>query len=151
MRPELEMIIRLVVAMTLGALVGFERWHAGKPAGLRTNILIAGGSALFTIISAYAFPGADPSRIAAGVVTGIGFLGAGSIMRREEGGIGGLTTAAGIWAVAAMGMAAGAGLYLLAVVAAVAIVFTLFILRILEDKFRPFQKETRPGEKRDIT
>lgn len=147
MRPELEMIVRLVVAMTLGAVVGFERWHAGKPAGLRTNILISGGAALFTIISVFGFPGADPSRIAAGVVTGIGFLGAGSIMRREEGGVGGITTAASIWAVAAMGVAVGVGLYLLAIAATIGIVFTLFILRIVEEKIRPFQKETRPGEK----
>lgn len=147
MNPELEMVLRLAVAMTLGAIVGFERWHAGKPAGLRTNILISGGAALFTIISVFGFDG-DPARIAAGVVTGIGFLGAGSIMRREEGGVGGITTAAGIWAVAAMGMAVGVGLYLLAIVATIAIVFTLFILRIVEEKIRPFQKETKPGEKR---
>lgn len=147
MRPELEMVLRLLLAMTLGALVGFERWHAGKPAGLRTNILISGGSALFTIISVFGF-GGDPARIAAGVVTGIGFLGAGAIIRRDEGSIGGLTTAASIWAVAAMGMAVGAGLYLIAVVATIGIVFTLFFLRIIEEKIRPFQKETRPGEKR---
>lgn len=147
MQPELEMIIRLVVAMTLGAVVGFERWHAGKPAGLRTNILIAGGSALFTVISAFGFPGGDPTRIAAGVVTGIGFLGAGTIMRRGEGVVGGMTTAASIWAVSAMGVAVGAGLYLLAVVATLGIVFTLFFLRIVEEKIKPFQKETRPGEK----
>ncbi|RJQ37847.1 MAG: MgtC/SapB family protein [Dehalococcoidia bacterium] len=146
MQPELEMVLRLVMAMTLGALVGFERWHAGKPAGLRTNILISGGAALFTIVSIFAF---DDPRMAAGVVTGIGFLGAGAIIRREEGGIGGLTTAASIWAVAAMGVAAGAGLYLISVVATVAIVFTLFFLRIVEEKVktRPSQKENRPGEK----
>ena len=145
MIPELEMIVRFVVAMTLGAIVGFERWHAGKPAGLRTNILISGGSALFTIISVYAF-GGDPARIAAGVVTGIGFLGAGSIIRQEAS-VGGVTTAASIWAVAAMGMAVGAGLYLIAIVATIAIVFTLFILRIVEAKIAPFQKESKPGEK----
>jgi len=146
MRPELEMVLRLIVAMTLGAIVGFERWHAGKPAGLRTNILISVGSALFTIISVFGFEG-DPARIAAGVVTGIGFLGAGSIMHREAGSIEGITTAASIWAVAAVGVAVGAGLYLVAVVATIAIVFTLFILRIVEEKFSPFHKESIPGEK----
>jgi putative Mg2+ transporter-C (MgtC) family protein len=140
------MVLRLLLAMTLGAVIGFERWHAGKPAGLRTNILISGGSALFTIISVFGF-GGDPARITAGVVTGIGFIGAGAIMRRGKSGIGGLTTAASIWAVAGIGMAAGVGLYLLAVVATVAIVFTLFSLRVVEEKIRPFQKEVRPGEK----
>jgi putative Mg2+ transporter-C (MgtC) family protein len=146
MKPELEMVLRFAVAMTLGAIVGFERWHAGKPAGLRTNILISGGSALFTIISIFGF-GGDPARIAAGVVTGIGFLGAGSIMHREAGSVEGVTTAASIWAVAAMGMAVGAGLYLIAIVATIAIIFTLFILRIVEAKIAPFQKESKPGEK----
>lgn len=128
MSPELEMVLRLLLAAALGAAIGLEREHAKKPAGFRTHLLVCLGSALFTLASIYGFGiGADPARVAAGVVTGIGFLGAGTILRTREGILIGLTTAASIWAVAAIGMAAGAGLYILAPVATAVI---LIILRI---------------------
>ncbi len=124
---EWEMLLRLVLAVFLGGLIGFQREWTGKVAGLRTHILICMGSALFTVLSFYAFPNADPSRIAAGLVTGIGFIGAGVILHRSEGGVVGLTTAATIWAVAGIGMASGAGEYVIAVGAALLTLLVLFI------------------------
>ena len=92
---ELEMVLRLLLAAALGAVIGYQRERAGKPAGLRTHILISVGAALFTIASIYGFSGAaDPSRIAAGIVASIGFLGAGTIIRTREAIVAGLTTAA---------------------------------------------------------
>lgn len=114
---ELEMVLRLLLATALGAIIGYQRERAGKPAGLRTHVLICLGAALFTIASLYGFgAAADPARVAAGIIAGIGFLGAGAIIRRDEGLVAGLTTAATIWAVAGIGLAAGAGLYLVSVV-----------------------------------
>ena len=125
---ELEMVLRLLMAATLGAIVGYQRERAAKPAGLRTHILICVGAALFTIASLYGFGDvADPARIAAGIVAGIGFLGAGAIIRRDEGLVAGLTTAATIWAVAAIGLAAGAGLYLVSAVATILISIVLYL------------------------
>jgi putative Mg2+ transporter-C (MgtC) family protein len=124
---ELVMVLRLLLAAALGAVIGYQRERAGKPAGLRTHVLICTGAALFTIASIYGFgTGADPGRVAAGVVAGIGFLGAGAIIRNREH-ISGLTTAATIWAVAAIGLAAGTGLYIVSAVttAVVAIVLLL--------------------------
>jgi putative Mg2+ transporter-C (MgtC) family protein len=116
--PELDMVIRLVIAAFLGAVIGYERARAKKPAGIRTHLLVCMGAALFTVISIYGFgENGDPSRVAAGVVVGIGFLGAGTILRQEKG-VAGLTTAATIWAVAAIGVAMGAGLYVVGAVAA---------------------------------
>lgn len=131
MSVELQMVIRLLVAAGLGAAVGYQREKAGKPAGLRTHTLIAVGSALFTIASIYGFGiSADASRLAAGVVAGIGFIGAGAIMHRGGGDIiSGLTTAATIWAVAAVGLAAGAGLFLIAGVTTGVILIILFLPR----------------------
>ena len=113
-----EMVIRLVIAAFLGAVIGYERARAKKPAGIRTHLMVCMGAALFTVISIWGFAGnADPSRIAAGVVVGVGFLGAGTILRQERG-VAGLTTAATIWAVAAIGVAIGTGLYVVGAVAA---------------------------------
>jgi len=113
-----EMVIRIVIAAFLGAVIGYERARAKKPAGIRTHLLVCMGAALFTAISIWGFAGnADPSRIAAGVVVGVGFLGAGTILRQERG-VAGLTTAATIWAVAAVGVAIGSGLYIVGAVAA---------------------------------
>ena len=113
-----EMVIRLVIAAFLGAVIGYERARAKKPAGIRTHLMVCMGAALFTVISIWGFAGnADPSRIAAGVVVGVGFLGAGTILRQERG-VAGLTTAATIWAVAAVGVAIGTGLYIVGAVAA---------------------------------
>ncbi len=114
MPVELEMVLRVLLAAALGAAIGYQRATAHKPAGVRTHSLIAIGAALFTVASALGFPDADPTRIASGIVTGIGFLGAGAIIRREGGLVGGLTTAASIWVVAALGLATGMGLYVIA-------------------------------------
>lgn len=127
---QLEILLRLLLAMALGAGIGYQRERAGKPAGLRTHILIALGSALFTAVSLFGFGGqVDPSRVAAGVVTGIGFLGAGVIFRgmRSDGPVVGLTTAASIWVTAAIGLAAGVGMYLVAIAIAALTVLVLMI------------------------
>ena len=113
------MILRLLLAAALGAVIGYQRERVGKPAGLRTHILICAGAALFTLVSIYGFgAGTDTSRVAAGVVAGIGFLGAGAILHRGKDAVEGLTPAATIWSVAAIGLAAGSGLYLLSAVSA---------------------------------
>jgi putative Mg2+ transporter-C (MgtC) family protein len=129
MNTLLDIILRLLLAAALGAGIGYQRERANKPAGLRTHILISLGSALFTVVSIFGFgAGVDPSRVAAGVVTGIGFIGAGVILRGVRGEhVVGLTTAASIWAVAAIGMAAGVGMYLIATIAAVIAVLVLMI------------------------
>jgi putative Mg2+ transporter-C (MgtC) family protein len=125
---ELEMALRLLLAAALGAAIGYQRERAQKAAGLRTHVLIAAGAALFTIVSTYGFGiEADPSRVAAGVVAGIGFIGAGAIIRREGGIVEGLTTAATIWAVAAIGLAAGAGLYIISVVTTAVVTIVLLL------------------------
>lgn len=121
----------LGVATILGAVIGLERELAGQPAGLRTHALVALGSALFTIVGlAFALPAgatlsSDTARIAAALVTGIGFLGAGAIVRSGRS-VAGLTTAATLWATAAVGLAAGAGFYLLA---AGSVALMLLVLR----------------------
>jgi putative Mg2+ transporter-C (MgtC) family protein len=124
----LEMILRLLLAAALGAGIGYQRERAGKAAGIRTHILVSSGAALFTLASIYGFGGAvDISRVAAGVVVGIGFIGAGVILRgQREKEVAGLTTAATIWITAAVGLAAGAGMYLVSVIAtAIAVVVLL--------------------------
>jgi putative Mg2+ transporter-C (MgtC) family protein len=114
--PDLDLGLRLLIAALLGGILGLEREQADKPAGLRTLILVCMGSALFTIASKFGFgDDADAARVAAGIVAGIGFLGAGTILR-VKGEVIGITTAATIWAVAAVGLAVGAGLYLVALV-----------------------------------
>jgi putative Mg2+ transporter-C (MgtC) family protein len=129
MNTLLDITLRLLLAAALGAGIGYQRERANKPAGLRTHILIALGSALFTVVSIFGFNGTvDPSRVAAGVVTGIGFIGAGVILRGVRGEhVVGLTTAASIWAVAAIGMAAGVGMYLIATVVTVIAVLVLMV------------------------
>ena len=128
-----ELISRLLTAALLGALLGFEREMRQKSAGLRTNILIALGSALFTLMSYELAEGfsADPSRVAAQIVTGIGFLGAGAIMRTDSG-VQGLTTAATVWVNAAVGVAAGGGEYHLAFIATAVTLAALLVLQPLE-------------------
>ena len=133
MNPEIEAVLRLLLATFLGAVIGFQRERAHKPAGLRTHILISLGSALFTIVSIMGFTGTvDPARVAAGVVTGVGFLGAGVIFRGMRGDIPivGLTTAASIWVAAAIGIAAGAGMYLIATIVAFLTLIILYIPRV---------------------
>jgi putative Mg2+ transporter-C (MgtC) family protein len=130
---QLDISFRLVVASVLGAAIGLERELHAHPAGMRTHLLVSLGSAAFTVLSIFFFetPAApngslptDPSRIAAQIVSGIGFLGAGAILKYGTS-VRGLTTAASLWATAGVGMAAGAGAWFVAVVTTVLIVFSL--------------------------
>ena len=123
---EIEIAVRLVLAAIFGLAVGYERRSTDKPAGLRTLSLVCLGSAMFTIISAFGFETADQSRVAAQIVTGVGFLGAGTILRSGVT-ISGLTTAATIWATAAIGMAVGSGLYIASVSGTVLILVILYL------------------------
>ncbi len=132
---EIEIAVRLVLAGVFGAAVGYERRSADKPAGLRTLSLVAVGSALFTIISIFGFENADQSRVAAQIVTGVGFLGAGTILR-SGGNISGLTTAATIWATAAIGMAVGSGLYIASVAGTIIILIILYVFSPARDQER---------------
>jgi uncharacterized membrane protein YhiD involved in acid resistance len=117
---------RVLVAAVVGVALGVERQFSGKDAGPRTYALVASGAALFTVLSIEAFEGADTSRVAAQIVTGIGFLGAGIIFRQGLN-VTGLTTAAGLWSIAAIGMAVGTGLWGLGIVAAVIVLAVLKI------------------------
>lgn len=118
--------LQLLMAAVLGGIIGFQREGAHKSAGLRTHILICIGAALFAQISKFGF-GPDDSRIAAGIVTGIGFLGAGTIIHPRGGVVIGLTTAASIWTTAAVGMAVGVAMYLVAIVATSLVLAILFL------------------------
>ena len=123
---EIEIAVRLLLAAIFGLAVGYERRSADKPAGLRTLSLVCLGSAIFTIISAFGFETADQSRVAAQIVTGVGFLGAGTILRSGVT-ISGLTTAATIWATAAIGLAVGSGLYIVSVSRTVLVLVILYV------------------------
>ena len=137
--PIVDMVIRLLIAAFVGGAMGYEREQAEKPAGLRTNILVCVGVSLFAIASTHGFGGlSDPARVAAGIVVGIGFIGAGTIIRREAGVVTGLTTAATIWVVAGVGLAVGCGLYILAVVTAA---ITFLTLRLPQYKLRRGKRE----------
>ncbi len=128
----LAIIARLVIAIVCSAAIGFERETAQKAAGLRTHTLVGVGSAIFSIVSIIGFDGPDQARIAAQIVTGIGFLGAGAIFRDGQF-VRGLTTAAGLWTVAAIGMAAGSGSYMLALLATIAVLAVLYGLRGIDE------------------
>jgi putative Mg2+ transporter-C (MgtC) family protein len=155
--PELhwaEVLLRVVLAGVLGGAIGAEREIREREAGLRTHMLVAVGAALFTIVSAYAWADFsfsqrngitfDPTRIAAQIVTGIGFLGAGAIIRQGLS-VRGLTTAASLWVVAAIGMASGAGYYSAAAITTIVVLISLWPLRIVA--YRMFER-IRPGELR---
>jgi putative Mg2+ transporter-C (MgtC) family protein len=137
MLPEKQIILRLILSVLLGGLIGFEREIHRRNAGLRTHILVCLGSCLIMLTSLYVFDiysnrvALDPARIAAGVITGIGFLGAGAIMREREG-VRGLTTAASLWVVAGIGLAAGCGFWRPAVYTTLLAVVVLFFLRYVE-------------------
>ena len=124
MVAETEVILRLIFAAIAGGIIGFERKTVNKPAGIRTHMLVSFGAALFASVSLTAFGDTDPSRIAAGIVTGIGFLGAGTIFRSKDH-VKGLTTAASMWAVAAIGLSIAVGLYLISVVAVILVFLIL--------------------------
>lgn len=135
MISDYEVILRLVISFILGGLVGLERQIHKKGAGLRTHILVSLGSCLIMLTSMYIFDiyksitSLDPSRIASGVITGIGFLGAGAIIREREG-IKGLTTAASLWVVAGIGLACGCGFYIASfLTTALALIVLLFLGR----------------------
>jgi putative Mg2+ transporter-C (MgtC) family protein len=133
MSHDLELLGRLLLAAVLGGAIGAERELNDQPAGLRTHMLLTIGACLFTLISAYGFDGGtDPSRIAAQIVTGIGFLGGGAIVRYGLT-VKGVTTAASIWATASVGVAIGAGSYVLGIGGAVLVVGTLFGLRRVDE------------------
>ena len=139
----LEIAGELALAAALGILVGFERWYQAKPAGIRTHALVAMGSALFTILSAQGFGAfADPSRVASQIVTGIGFIGAGIIFLRGTS-VQGLTTAAGVWVAAAIGMAVGLGFYSVAIFTAFLVVAIVFLIGLIEHRM------ARGGDSRD--
>lgn len=148
---ELQLLLRLLLSLITGALVGYEREQADKPAGMRTHGILSMGAALFTLISIYGFGAdgnpsggmagnqvVDPARVAAQIVSGIGFLGAGVILH-HRGSVRGLTSAAGLWVTAAIGMAVGAGMLLTAIVSSV-LVF-LFL------RFGPHTRE--PGSSQE--
>ena len=145
-----EILLRIGLAAVLGGAIGLERELREREAGLRTHMLVSVGAALFTLVSAYAWTDwrfsnesglvFDPTRIAAQVVTGVGFLGAGAIIRQGLS-VRGLTTAATLWVVAAIGMATGAGYYAAAAITTVLVLFSLWPLRLLayrvSERFRP--------------
>lgn len=126
-----EMILRLVLSAILGGLIGLERETSNRPAGLRTHILVSLGSALLMLVSMYGFPDGDPARLAAQVVSGIGFLGAGTILR-EGNNVRGLTTAASLWVSGGIGLAIGNGMYTIGVFTGLFVLFALISLGFLE-------------------
>jgi putative Mg2+ transporter-C (MgtC) family protein len=139
MLTDVQIIIRLVLSVFLSGLIGLERQLHRRTAGLRTHILVCLGSCLIMLTSLYVFDiykdkvPLDPARIAAGVITGIGFLGAGAIIREREG-IKGLTTAASLWVIAAIGLAVGAGFYIAGIITTILALTVLLFLRYVEGK-----------------
>jgi putative Mg2+ transporter-C (MgtC) family protein len=147
MPTDLQMISRLLLTLVLSGLIGLERQVHRRDAGLRTHILVALGSCLIMLTSLYVFDiykyqvSLDPARIAAGVVTGIGFLGAGTIIRESDG-VRGLTTAASLWVVAGIGLAAGVGFNKIAIYTTILVLIVLHFLRYAE---APLSKEGKHG------
>jgi putative Mg2+ transporter-C (MgtC) family protein len=146
---QVDLAFRLLIAAILGAAIGLEREIHEHPAGMRTHLLVALGSAIFTVLSIYGFEGVgqgnvsptvDPTRIAAQVVSGIGFLGAGAILKYGTS-IRGLTTAASLWTAAAIGMAAGAGEWVIAAVGTLIVIVSLWPLNALVERIH------RPGSR----
>lgn len=140
---NLDVVARIVTAALLGGLIGFEREYFDQPAGFRTHILVALGAALFTLVGAYGFEvfddgtvrlRADPTRVAAQVVTGIGFLGAGAIIQQGVS-VRGLTTAASLWVTAAIGTAVGLGFYFASIVTVAVTLIALIFLKPVEQRF----------------
>jgi putative Mg2+ transporter-C (MgtC) family protein len=141
---ELELALRLLVALILGAIIGLEREYHRHPAGLRTMAMVSVGSCLYTLLgTVVGNRNTDPTRIAAQVVTGVGFLGAGAILRQGVN-VHGLTTAASIWVVAAVGMTVGFGIYLLPTMCTLLVVISLVCIRPLETKLFGKEAEANP-------
>lgn len=143
---DMEMVFRLILASVLGGTIGLEREIHGRPAGFRTHLLVSLGSSLFVVSSVHFYElfgnlsgsgpvGVDPGRVAAQVVTGIGFLGAGAIIR-EKASIRGLTTAACLWVAAAIGVSSGIGLYFLSMVVTAIALISLLLLKKVENLLR---------------
>jgi len=152
MITENSVILKLTLSVLLGGLIGFERQMHRRTAGLRTNILVCLGSCLVMLVSQYIFEIyknvviVDPSRIAASIITGIGFLGAGAIIRaRDQEVVRGLTTAACLWVVAGIGMAIGCGFYSASLVTTALTLIVLFFLRYLEGMLFQKEKEDNSG------
>jgi putative Mg2+ transporter-C (MgtC) family protein len=150
-----QVIVRLTISLVLGGLIGLERQLHRRAAGLRTHILVSLGSCLIMLTSIYISdiykngPAVDPSRIAAGVITGIGFLGAGAIIReREKEAVKGLTTAASLWVVAGIGLASGCGFFIAAFYSTVLALITLFFLGFFEKNVlsKQIEKKEEGGE-----
>lgn len=137
-----ETVLRMAVALAAGVTIGLERQLTGRPAGIRTHVLVSIGAAMFTLTGAYGFadivkgPNVDPARIAAQVASGIGFVGAGAILR-DRGGVRGLTTAATVWLTAACGVAAGAGAYREVATGTVFVVVVLVLTRFVRRRLGP--------------
>ncbi|MDQ6422300.1 MgtC/SapB family protein [Paenibacillus sp. LHD-117] len=144
---QFELTIRILLALVLGGMIGFERELGGHSAGFRTHILVCMGSAVIVLLSMYGFAAfasepnvrLDPARLAAQVISGIGFIGAGTIMRNGLN-VSGLTTAASLWVSAAIGLSAGAGFYYCAVISTVLVVISLFALNKVEKLFSRTKK-----------
>ena len=142
---QVDIAVRLLISAVLGAAIGLEREVHGHPAGMRTHLLVSVGSALFTVLSIFGFPApegapVDSSRVAAQIVSGIGFLGAGAIIK-EGFSVRGLTTAASLWATAGIGMAAGAAMPIVAVVATVIIIISLWPLNLVAERVHGLVRE----------
>jgi putative Mg2+ transporter-C (MgtC) family protein len=151
---DLEMMLRVLLAFALGAVLGFEREKTGRPAGLRTHMLVCAGSTCFTLAGIYGFAATnssmrDPARVAAQIVAGVGFLGAGTIFRTPST-IRGLTTAASIWLVAGIGMLAGAGMYWLAVFTSLVGYAVLGWLKVPERRRRIGEPSIIPDDRDEI-
>jgi len=154
MEQNIEFILRILCAALLGGLIGLEREYRSKEAGFRTHFLVAMGSCLFMLVSAYGFSDSlnsdlqrwDVSRVAAQVVSGIGFIGAGTIIfRKTENVVSGLTTAAGVWVTAAIGLACGGGMYVLSIASTLTVLAGLeafnYFLHKFDRKVKPRHEE----------
>ncbi|MBO8171275.1 MAG: MgtC/SapB family protein [Bacillaceae bacterium] len=162
-----ESVLRLVIAALLGSIIGWEREYRNKQAGIKTHMLVSLGSALIMLISIYGFreliehPNArfDPARLAAQVVSGIGFIGAGAILLKSNRIVQGITTAATLWVVAAIGLSVGAGFYMPAITTVSIVLFMMFVIRRVESAIVPGSRvsgltlllEDRPGMLGKIT
>ncbi|QPC84256.1 MgtC/SapB family protein [Phototrophicus methaneseepsis] len=148
LEEQIVLALNLTLALVLSSVIGMNRDRVNKSAGLRTHMLTGTGSCLFTIVSMYAFPDADSSRVAANIVTGIGFLGGGIIIQRKNETYD-VTTAAGVWATAAIGMAVGVGAWFLAIYATIMVWVTLALLKRVKTVKLPFN--TGRDENDDLT
>src|SRR5690606_30481185 len=141
LQVQAETIVLLVIAAFLSMIIGLDRERRDRPAGLRTHMLVGVGACLFTLLSIHAFPGGDPGRVASQILPGIGFLGAGAILKQRRD-VTGLTTAASVWATAAVGMSVGTGAWLLALAATL----TIWVILVVVSKTEHHHLKTKtPG------